>query len=91
MVIEYSTPNSPDENVMAHREFNTNRFGDSPDETFAGLHLGENYVEFSKNTSNGIWEYIDGLEDPMLWMFGEDAQSCNWIPHIPGWFLAWIH
>ena len=28
MVIEYSTP-IPDENVMAHREFNTNRFGDS--------------------------------------------------------------
>lgn len=91
MVIEYSTPTATDENVMAHREFNTNRFGDSHcDETFAGLHLGENYIEFqAKNTFNGNWEYIDGLEDSsMLWMFGEDAQSCNWIPTyhrmIPG-------
>lgn len=81
MVIEYSTPTATEENVMQHRYFNTIRFGDSHcDETFAGLHLGENFIEFqAKNTINDEWEYIDGLSDSsMLWMFGEDAQSCNW-------------
>ena len=81
MVIEYSTPTATEENVMQHRYFNTIRFGDSHcDETFAGLHLGENFIEFqAKNTINDEWEYIDGLYDSsMLWMFVEDAQSCNW-------------
>ena len=77
MVIEYLTLTT-EENVMQHRYFNTIRFGDNCDETFAGPHLGENFIEFSKNTINDEWEYIDGLIDPCLWMFGEDAQSCNW-------------
>ena len=81
MVIEYSTPKATDENVMEHRAFNTNRFGDSHcDETFAGLHLGENFIEFqAQNIVTENWEYVNGLSDSsMLWMFGEDAQSCDW-------------
>lgn len=83
MVIEYSTPTATPENVMEHRAFNTNRFGDSHcDETFAGLHLGENFREFqARNTFHDNWEYVDGLDkNSMLWMFGEDSQTCNWKP-----------
>ena len=83
MVIEYSTPTATAENVDSHREHNTNRFGDSHcDETFAGLHLGENYKEFqAKNTFTDNWEYVEGLDkNKMLWMFGEDAESVGWKP-----------
>jgi len=81
MIIEYSTPTANDANRSEHRAHNTERFGDEHcDETLAGLHLGENYVEFhAKNTKTEKWETIDGLENnQMLWMFGEHAERSGW-------------
>lgn len=87
MVIQYNVPTATDETRVAHRKHNTERFGDEHcDETLGGLHLGENFVEFhAKNTSSGVWEHIDGLEqNSMLWMFGEHAERSGWIPTYHG-------
>ena len=88
MIIQYNVPTAKNnETRVIHRKHNTERFGDDHcDETLGGLHLGENFVEFhAKNTLNGTWEHIDGLEkNSMLWMFGEHAERSGWIPTYHG-------
>ena len=82
MVIEYSTPTADDSNRVAHRRHNTERFGpDHCDETLAGLHLGENYVEFQTRDSNGDWNFHPELaENSTLWMHGEHAIDSGYEP-----------
>jgi len=83
MVIEYSTPTATDDNRVEHRAHNTNRFGgEHCDETLAGLHLGENYMEFqARNTLTKCYQFIPGLDgSKMLWMFGEHAEASGWKP-----------
>ena len=83
MVIQYSTPTATPDTLVAHREFNTDRFGpDHCDETLGGLHLGENFTEFqAQNTKTGEWEFIPELDqNSTLWMFGEHSQASGWTP-----------
>lgn len=87
MIIEYTNPYATDDNLVEHRKWNTERFGNEHcDETLGGLHLGENFVEFqAKNTKTHEWELINGLEENnMLWMFGEHAERSGWIPTYHG-------
>lgn len=87
MIIQYTVPVATDENRVAHRKHNTERFGDEHcDETLGGLHLGENFTEFhAKNPSTGKWDFIPGLDqNSMLWMFGEHSERSGWIPTVHG-------
>ena len=83
MVIEYSTPCLDMGDEVEHRAHNTDRFGgDHCDETLAGYHLGENYVEFeARNPATDEWQTIPGLtEQNTLLMFGEHSEQSGFKP-----------
>ena len=87
MIIRYNNPSATEKNIVEHRKWNTERFGDEHfDETLGGLHLGENYSEFrAKNETTNKWEIIKELtENKKMWMFGEHAQQSGWIPTTHG-------
>ena len=87
MIIQYNTSNATKENIVEHRKWNTERFGDEHfDETLGGLHLGENYSEFrALNTKTNKWEIIKELtKNKQMWMFGEHSQLSGWIPTTHG-------
>jgi len=87
MIIRYTNPSATKHNLVEHRKWNTERFGDGHfDETLGGLHLGENYSEFTaKNETTNEWEIITELtEDKKMWMHGEHAQQSGWIPTTHG-------
>ncbi|MDA9992381.1 hypothetical protein N9E03_01715 [bacterium] len=87
MIIRYNNPSATEENIVEHRKWNTERFGDEHfDETLGGLHLGENYSEFkAKNETTNKWEIITELtKNKKMWMHGEHAQQSGWIPTTHG-------
>ena len=76
-----------EENIVEHRKWNTERFGDEHfDETLGGLHLGENVVEFYiEDHITKERKYVKELsENNTLWFFGEFSERSGWQPSMHG-------